>query len=160
MVVEPGYGSRNHDHVVNLAVGAAPIQFLAPAKRPSWCAGRMTIAKLLAAGAFLTLVQAPIAHAEPFDGPLIATTCSYAQLHSALQVEAPKLAAELDARPAAQDKLQRFIALPVDQRKQKLTEVLDRNPEWRAKLDEKRNTPEGQEKVAMLRRIADTCGSY
>jgi hemophore-related protein len=113
-----------------------------------------------AAVAALTLVQPSIAQAEPFDGPLIATTCSYAQLHSALQFEAPKLAAELDARPAAQDKLQKFIALPVDQRKQKLTEALDRNPEWQAKLDEKRATPEGQQQLETLRRVAQTCGSY
>ena len=106
------------------------------------------------------LSSAGIASAEPGDGPLIQTTCSYAQIVAALRVEAPDAAARLDKRPDAQAKLQGFIALPVDQRKQRLQERLDANPQWRAKIDEKRGTPEGQEKIQMLGRIADTCHGY
>jgi hemophore-related protein len=108
----------------------------------------------------LALAAVPQAVAEPGDGPLISTTCSYAQLESALKAQAPNLAAELASRPAAQAKLVELIALPVDQRKQRLQEVLDRNPQWRSEIEEKRNTPEGQEKVAMLARIAETCHDY
>ncbi|WP_319457641.1 MULTISPECIES: hemophore-related protein [unclassified Mycobacterium] len=108
----------------------------------------------------LALTVVPQAAAEPGDGPLIATTCSYAQFESALKVQAPNLAAELASRPAAQAKLQELIDLPVDQRKQRLKDVLDRNPQWRSAIEEKRNTPEGQEKVAMLARIAETCHDY
>jgi len=108
----------------------------------------------------LVLAAAPQAAAEPGDGPLISTTCSYAQLESALKVQAPNLADELATRPTAQAKLAEFIALPVDQRKQRLQDVLDRNPQWRSTIEEKRNTPEGQEKIAMLARIAETCHDY
>ena len=110
--------------------------------------------------AALALTAVPQAAADPGDGPLIATTCSYAQLESALKVQAPKLAAELAVRPAAQAKLREFVALPVDQRKLRVQDVLDRNPQWRKAIEEKRNTPQGQEKVAMLARIADTCHDY
>lgn len=91
---------------------------------------------------------------------MIETTCSYAQLEAALQVEAPEASARLAERPDAQAKLQGLIALPIDQRKQRLQQFLDRNPDVRAKLDEKRGTPEGQEKIQMLARIADTCHNY
>jgi hemophore-related protein len=117
-----------------------------------------TFGGLLAAVSLLS--SAGIASAEPGDGPLIQTTCSYAQIVAALRVEAPDLAARLDQRPDAQAKLQSFIALPVDQRKQRLQERLAANPEWRAKIDEKSGTPEGQEKIQMLGRIADSCHGY
>ena len=100
------------------------------------------------------------AAADPQDSPLIATTCSYAQLEAALEVEAPKFAAELAQRPSAQAKLQAFLDLPVDQRKQRVTDALDRNPQWRSTIEEKRNTPEGQQKVARPGRIVDTCHGY
>ncbi len=80
--------------------------------------------------------------------------------YAALRVEAPELAAALDERPEAQSKLQNFIALPVDQRKQRLQQRLDENPQWRSKIEEKRNTPEGQQRIQMLARIADTCHNY
>lgn len=117
----------------------------------------------LAAFAGLTAVMlfsAGVASAEPGDGPLIQTTCSYPQLEAALQVEDPELSARLAQNPDAQAKLQAFIALPVDQRKQRVQQKLAENPQWQAKIDAKRNTPEGQEKVALAERIADTCHNY
>lgn len=118
----------------------------------------VTFGGLLVAASLLS--SAGIASAEPGDGPLIQTSCSYAQIVAALRVEMPDVATQLDQRPDAQAKLQGFIALPVDQRKQRLQERLDANPQWRAKIDEKSGTPEGQEKIQMLGRIADTCHSY
>jgi hypothetical protein len=41
-----------------------------------------------------------------------------------------------------------------------LQDVLNRNPQWRTAIEEKRNTPEGQDEVAMLARIADICRGY
>jgi len=112
-------------------------------------------------GGLMTAVSlSPIASADPGDGPLIGTTCSYAQLVAALQVEAPAASARLAEHPDAQAKLQEFVALPVDQRKQRLQQFLDRNPDVRAKIDEKRNTPEGQAKIQMLAGIAATCHNY
>ena len=106
------------------------------------------------------LSSAGVASAEPGDGPLIQTTCSYPQLAAALQVEDPELSARLAQNPDAQAKLQAFFALPVDKRKQRVQQKLAENPQWRAKIDAKRNTPEGQEKVQLARRIADTCHNY
>jgi hemophore-related protein len=116
----------------------------------------MTFGGLVAAAS----LSAGIASAAPGDGPLIQTTCSYGQIYGALKVEAPELAAALDQNPQAQTKLQNFIALPVDQRQQRLHQFLDRNPDVQAKIDEKQNTPEGQQKVQMLARIAATCHNY
>jgi hemophore-related protein len=111
-------------------------------------------------GVLATASFSPVASAEPGSGPLIETTCSYAQLEAALQVEAPDASARLVEHPDAQTKLQELVALPVDQRKQRLQEFLDRNPDVRAKIDERRATPEGQQKVQMLARIAETCHNY
>jgi len=118
----------------------------------------VTLGVLLTAG--LLTPAAGVASAQPGDGPLIETTCSYAQLEAALQVEAPEASARLAERPDAQAKLQELVALPVDQRRQRLQQFLDRNPDVRAKIEQKRNTPEGQQKVQMLARIADTCHNY
>lgn len=110
--------------------------------------------------AAVSMSGAGIASAEPGAGPLIETTCSYGQLMAALQVEAPEASARLAQRPDAQAKLQEFVALPVDQRKQRVQGFLNRNPDVRAKIDERRNTPEGQEKVQILAGIAATCHNY
>lgn len=110
--------------------------------------------------AAVSMSGAGIASAEPGAGPLIETTCSYAQLMAALQVEAPEASARLAQRPDAQAKLQEFVALPVDQRKQRVQGFLDRNPDVRAKIDERRSTAEGQGKVQMLARLAATCHNY
>lgn len=111
-------------------------------------------------GVMAAVSFSPVASAEPGDGPLIETTCSYAQLEAALQVEAPEASARLAERPAAQAKLQELVALPVDQRRARLQQFFDRNPDVRAKIEEKRNTPEGQQKVQTLARVADTCHNY
>jgi hemophore-related protein len=121
------------------------------------------LVKVVAGVGVLTAVSvggAGIASADPGDGPLIETTCSYPQLVAALQVEAPEASARLAERPEAQAKLQQFVALPVDQRKQRLQEFLDRNPDVRAKIDQKRATPEGQTKMQMLAGLAATCHNY
>lgn len=109
--------------------------------------------------AVAVLVPVTIAQAEP-TGPLIETTCSYEQLDAAVRVEMPQLAAKLEQNPNAQRKVRDFLALSADQRKQRVQEMLDRNPDWQSTIDEKRNTPEGQDKIAKLNRIADTCHGY
>jgi hemophore-related protein len=102
----------------------------------------------------------PTASADPADGPLIQTTCSYPQLMAAMQVEAPNASARLAERPQAQAKLQEFVALPIDQRKQRVQRFLDRNPDVRAMIEQKRNTPEGQAKLQTAAEIAATCHNY
>jgi len=120
---------------------------------------RNSIMAVCAAAAVL-IAPAGVAAAEPVGAPLVETTCSYEQLSAAVRVEAPKLADLLSERPNAQTKVREFLALPVSQRKQRIQGVLDRNPEWQREIDEKRNTAEGQDKIAKMQRIADTCHGY
>ena len=120
--------------------------------------------RLLVAGSaaiVLPLLALPdVAVAQPGNGPLIQTTCNYDQLYAAVRTEAPKAAAELDNRPAAQQKLQDFVVMSVEQRQQELARLLSENPHWQNKIDEQWDTPEGQEKVQTMARIANTCHNY
>lgn len=105
------------------------------------------------------LIPVAVASAEP-TGLLIETGCSYDQLTAALRVEMPQLAERLDGNANAQQKLRDFLDLSVDQRRDRVHGFLDRNPDVQRMIDEKRATPEGQDKVAKLNRIADTCPNY
>ena len=120
----------------------------------------LQFAAMAICGGVTVVSLSPTASALPLDGPVIETTCSYEQLAAALQVQAPQASARLAEHPGAQAKLRVLIALPVDQRKERVNGFLDRNPDVRAKIENKRNTPEGQQKVATLARIADTCHDY
>ncbi|WP_165606769.1 hemophore-related protein [Mycolicibacterium iranicum] len=102
---------------------------------------------------------APIAASQP-GGPLIDTTCSYEQVDAALSVEAPRAAERLRNRPDAQAKAQALLALPVAERRAKVNEFLDRNPDVRRIIETRRDTPQGQDTVAKLQRVAQTCHNY
>ncbi|BBZ16231.1 hemophore-related protein [Mycolicibacterium gadium] len=119
---------------------------------------RVMLGVLGLAGA-LSLMTAGPASAQP-AGPLIETTCSYAQIEAALQVEAPEASGRLAERPNAQAKIQELLALPIDQRRQRVKSFMDRNPDVASMIAQKRNTPEGQDKLMMMQRIADTCHNY
>ncbi|MEV0294676.1 hemophore-related protein [Nocardia sp. NPDC050710] len=101
------------------------------------------------------------ASAQPGSGPgLIETTCTFAQVDAALHAEAPEFAARLDANPERKAKLQEFLALPVEQRKQRLEQRLDERPGARDKIEEKRNSPEARAKFEKLAAVANTCHNY
>lgn len=121
-------------------------------------------ARLLAFSAVLAgsalLPTAVSASAQPFNGPLMSTTCSYDQVKAAMAVEMPEAITRLDENPERAAKLTQFLALPVAERQQKVQERLDANPDARARMEEKRNSPEGQQKMAQLTRVADTCKNY
>ncbi|WP_433602587.1 hemophore-related protein [Nocardia sp. CA-135953] len=113
---------------------------------------------LLAAGALLV---PGTASAQPgIGGGLIETTCSFAQVDAAIHAEAPKLAERLDSHPDRKAKLQEFLGLPVEQRKQRAQQWIDNHPNARTKIEEKRNSPEGQQRIDKLRQIANTCHNY
>ncbi len=113
----------------------------------------------LAAVTGMAFALAPVAASEP-AGKLIETTCSYAQVDAALQAEAPQLADRLQQRPEAQSKVQELLALPVPERRDRVQGFLDRNPDVRAAVETRKSTPEGQDTVAKLNRVADTCHNY
>ncbi|MDZ7884371.1 MAG: hemophore-related protein [Mycobacterium sp.] len=113
----------------------------------------------LAAVTGIAFALAPVAASEP-SGKLIDTTCSYPQVIAALQTEAPQMADRLQKRPEAQAKVQELLALPVPERRDRVQGFLDRNPDVRAAVETRKSTPEGQETVAKLNRVADTCLNY
>ncbi|CAN5799171.1 hemophore-related protein [soil metagenome] len=107
-----------------------------------------------------TLIVAPTASALPLDGPLIETSCTYPQIEAALRAEAPQAADRLADNPQAQSRIQELLALPVDQRRQRIQGFLDRNPDVAQMAEERRASPEGQEKMARMTRVAETCPNY
>lgn len=123
-----------------------------------------TAAGLLAAALFGGAVagagQAAGAPQDPSVSAFVETTCSYSQLEAALQSDAPDAAARLAARPQAQARLQLLLALPVDERWQAVQSFLDRNPDVQAKVDQNRDTPQGQQAIATLNRVSSTCHNY
>ena len=56
------------------------------------------------------------------------TTCTYTQVTSALNAQAPALGQQLSARPDMQANIQQFLAMPVDQRQQALAQQQAVNP--------------------------------
>jgi hemophore-related protein len=106
------------------------------------------------------LALAPAAAALPLDGPLIETSCSYPQIEAALRAEAPQAADRLAGNPQAQNRIQELLALPVDQRRQRIQGFLDRNPDVARMAEERRASPQGQERLARMARVAETCANY
>lgn len=88
--------------------------------------------------------------------PLVNTTCSYAQITAALTAEAPDLASMLNGRPQAQTRLQQFLALPPDQRQQRINQQLAANPQAQAMIAQRLGSPQAQE----LTQVANTCGTF
>ena len=84
------------------------------------------------AGLLAAVVLSPAAgpaSADPITSALATTTCSYAQISAALNTQAPDLAAMLNQRPQMQARLQQFLALPMDQRQQRIAEQQAANPQ-------------------------------
>ncbi len=96
----------------------------------------LAVTAVAAAVAAPLLASAGVASAQPGNGPLIHTTCSYDQLYAAIRTEAPRAATALDERPAAQQKLRDFAAMPVEQRQQELSRLLAENPQLTLLSDE------------------------
>ncbi|MBF6224328.1 hemophore-related protein [Nocardia abscessus] len=120
---------------------------------------RVTVALggLAAVGALLVPATAS---AQPGPGALLETTCSFAQIDAAVHAQFPELAAKLDAHPERKAKLGEFLGLPVDQRKQRAKEFLDKHPEAKGRFEERRDSPQAQEHREKMRVLADTCHNY
>lgn len=70
-----------------------------------------------------------LASADPITAALATTSCSYSQFSTALNAQAPDLAAMLNNRPQMQTRLQQLLALPLDQRQQRIAEEQAANPQ-------------------------------
>ena len=88
--------------------------------------------------------------------PLVTTTCTYNQITAALAAEAPDLASLLNSRPQAQARLQQFLALPVDQRQQRVDQQLAANPKAQGLIADRLGSPQAQE----LTQVANTCNTF
>lgn len=109
------------------------------------------------AAAAAALAAAPVsADVGAALAPLVSTTCTYAQISAALTAEAPDLASMLNSRPQAQARLQQFLALPPDQRQQRVNQQLAANPQAQAMIDQRLGAPQAQE----LTQVADTCNTF
>jgi hemophore-related protein len=80
------------------------------------------------------------------------TTCSYGQVTAALNAQAPALAKQLGRRPDMQANLQQFLALPVDQRPQRLAQQQAANPQLQAIL--------AAQIGPQVMQVANTCANY
>ena len=84
-------------------------------------AGAVTVAATMGVG---------VASAGPDLGPIINTTCNYAQVTAALNVVSPDMAAKLAQNPMVSSRLQSFLAAPVDERQQMAQQAMARG-RWR-----------------------------
>jgi hemophore-related protein len=96
------------------------------------------------------------AAADPITSALATTTCSYAQITSALDAQAPDLANQLSSRPQMQARLEQFLTLPIDQRQQIVAQQQSANPQMAQALA-RAIGPQGQQE---LLQVADTCQNY
>ncbi|MGV0624811.1 hemophore-related protein [Mycolicibacter minnesotensis] len=100
-----------------------------------------------AGGAALVLsAGAGVAAAYPDLGPIINTTCTYSQVHAALNAENPAAAAEFDANQQAQGMLQMFLSASPAKRQQLATMI--------------QGMPEAQQYIGTIAQVANTCSNY
>lgn len=100
----------------------------------------------------IPLTSAGPASADPIAAALANTACSYGQITAALGTESPILAAQLNQRPDLQANLQQFLALPLDQRQQRIAEQQAVNPQLETLI--------AAQFGPTLTKVADTCMSY
>lgn len=120
----------------------------------SWWRSAVTVGCLFTVLSLSTGVGS--ASADSVFAPLVNSTCNYDQVVAALGAEAPDLASMLGMYPQAQTKLRQFLALPADQREQKIQQGLAANPQFEAKS----GTPEGQQMIQEVTQVANTCQNY
>ena len=101
-------------------------------------------------------LSAGVASADPITAALASSTCSYNQFSAALNAQAPDLAAMLSSRPQMQTRLQQLLALPLDQRQQRIAEEQAANPQM-PQLIAAAIGPQG---VQAMTQVYSTCQNY
>lgn len=116
------------------------------------------IGGLSAAGALLV---PGIASADPGPaGPLVNTTCTFAQVDAALHDKAPQVAQRLDENPDRKALVQQFFDLSIDQRGPALDQFLANNPQAQELRDRAQSGPYAEQVRQTVADIADTCHNY
>ena len=98
-----------------------------------------------------------VASADPDLGPIINTTCNYAQVTAALNVVSPDMAAKLEQNPRASSRLQSFLAAPVDERQQMAERAMAMAPQFQGAMGGGINP---QQILGELTQVASTCHNY
>ncbi|MBH0780530.1 hemophore-related protein [Nocardia bovistercoris] len=112
------------------------------------------------AGASAVMFLGPaIAAADPtsYAAPLLNSDCTFAQVDAALHVEAPQLAAALDANPSQKAQLQAGFDQPVEQRKAQFQRLVEENPQA---AQQAQNDPRAAQFQDAINRVAATCKNY
>lgn len=114
---------------------------------------------LFVGGAMVAIALSPgagVASADPITDALVNTTCGYGQITAALNAEAPDLATMLNHRPQMASGLQQFLALPIDQRQQRIAQEQSANPQM-TQLIASAIGPQGMQEITQ---VANTCQNY
>ena len=111
-------------------------------------AGAVTVAATMGVG---------VASADPDLGPIINTTCNYAQVTAALNVVSPDMAAKLEQNPRASSRLQSFLAAPVDERQQMAQRAMAMAPQFQGAMG---GGIDPQQILGELTQVAGTCHNY
>ena len=120
---------------------------------------------MIAAAGFAVIgafVAPAAASADPIDlvGPLVNSTCSFAQIDAALHATAPDVAADLDQYPDRKAQLENFFSLPIAQRQSMIQMFLANNPDAAAQGEAAANGPQSADIKQKAQKIADTCHNY
>ena len=91
-----------------------------------------------------------VASADPDLGPIINTTCNYAQVTAALNAVSPDMAAKLTQNPMISSRLQSFLAAPIPERQQMAQQAMARGG----------GGGNSQQILATLTQVANTCNNY
>lgn len=119
-----------------------------------WLPGIAVGGGLMAAIAFSP--AAGLASANPITAALATTSCSYAQITAAMNAVAPDVAGLLNSRPQMQARLQQFLALPVDEREQRIAQQQATNPMMEQMIAAQLG-PQGEQEMIQ---VANTCQNY
>lgn len=86
------------------------------------------------------------AFADPDLGPIVNTTCNYAQVMAALNAQNPAAAGKFNSSPMAQSYLRQFLAAPP--------------PQLQAMAQQAVNTPGAAQQFGLVQQVAATCNNF
>ena len=113
----------------------------------------LTVGALTALAAALLAPGVAAADPDADAGPLLDTTCSFAQIDAAVHDVAPEFAGRLDADPDRKARLQAFFDRTPDERRAIVDRFLQNHPNIA-------DDPRSDEFAAKAREVADTCHNY
>jgi hemophore-related protein len=122
----------------------------------------MIVGSLVAGIAATATISGSVAGADPVDGPLINSTCSYEQIDRALRVERPDVAAKIDSDPMRKAGMQLFFSRPVPERRALVQQYLNANPGGMTRLQEweDQHPQQVRQGRALADKVAATCHNY